>query len=310
MGSRTSLEAGGLTRKHRSLQLSRVHTGILMAIPASLFTFALLVYPILNVFWSSLYELNLAEPANTAFRGLGNFVDILFRDPNFWLVVRNTVFFTAIVVGAELAIGFLLALVLNQTFPGRGFFRTAFMTPWVIPPVVVALVWAWILNDTYGILNYLLMRIGIITQPVLWLGDVRTAMWSVIAIDIWRETPFFTLVLLAGLQAIPTDLYEASAIDGASRVQKVWFVTLPLLKPSILVSLLVRTMSAFKIFDLIYVLTHGGPAGQTEVLATYIYKTAFTYMDIGRGSALAVIMLVIVLVLSYCYIRLLGEKQD
>jgi ABC-type sugar transport system permease subunit len=294
----------------RGVNLSKTQTGVLMALPAFVLTFALLIYPIINVFWLSLHRANLARPDRFAFVGLQNFENILFHDSQFWTVIRNTLFFTVVVVVSELILGFFIALALNREFAGRGLFRTLSMTSWVIPPVVTGLIWAWILNDTYGIINYLLRQLNIISRPILWLGDIKTAMWSVIAIDIWRETPFFCLNLLAGMQTIPHELYEAAHIDGANRFQSIVHVMLPMIKPAILVSLLIRTMSAFKTFDLIYVLTHGGPAGQTEVLATYIHRTAFGFMDMGKGSALSVIMLGIVVVCSIFYIKLLGQDSE
>jgi ABC-type sugar transport system permease subunit len=144
----------------------------------------------------------------------------------------------------------------------------------------------------------------------LWLGDAQTALMSVILIDVWRETPFFILILLAGMQTVPLELYEAVEIDGGNRFVKIIHVMLPLIKHSILISLLIKTMSAFKIFDLIYVLTHGGPAGSTEVLATYTYKTTFEYMKIGLGSAMSILILIIVIALSMVYVKMLGKQEN
>jgi ABC-type sugar transport system permease subunit len=273
-------------------------------------TFVLLLYPIFWVFRSSLYDLSLSQIGQPKFIGIDNFRHILTDDPYFWTAVKNTFVFTGIAVPLELTLGFLIALPLNRAMKGRGIFRMLFMLPWVTPPVVAALMWAWLLNDSYGLINYILLKIGILTTPRLWLGDLRTALACIILIDAWRETPFFILILLAGMQTVPTELYEAAKIDGAGRYRQIRYVMLPLIKPSIMVALLVRTMAAFKIFDLIYVLTHGGPAGATEVLATYTYKTSFAFMKMGLGSALAIIILGIVIIISGLYIKFLGQQEN
>jgi ABC-type sugar transport system permease subunit len=299
-----------LHRKRGGFAMTRTQTAILLVAPAIIMTFILLLYPIILVFRNSLYDLSLARVSEAKFIWLNNFWRLLTGDPYFLKAVKNTFIFSGIAVPLELTLGFLVALLLNDPMKGRGIFRTLLMLPWVTPPVVAALMWAWLLNDSYGLINYALLKMGILTNPRLWLGDLRTAMACVIVIDTWRETPFFILILLAGMQTVPAELYEAAKIDGASRFRQIWHVMLPLIRSSIMVALLVRTMAAFKIFDLIYVLTHGGPAGATEVLATYTYKTTFAFMKLGLGSAMAIIILAIVIIISGLYVKLLGRQEN
>jgi ABC-type sugar transport system permease subunit len=299
-----------LQRRRGDFSLTRTQTAILLASPALLLTFVLLLYPIVSVFRNSLYELSLARVSESHFVGLGNFQHLLTDDPYFLTALRNTLIFSGIAVPLELILGFLIALLLNDAMKGRGIYRTLLMLPWVTPPVVAALMWAWLLNDSYGLINYGLLKLGILSAPRLWLGDLQTALLCVILIDAWRETPFFILILLAGMQTVPVELYEAAKMDGAGGFRRVRHVMLPLIRPSLMVALLVRTMAAFKIFDLIYVLTHGGPAGATEVLATYTYKTTFAFLKMGMGSALAIIILGIVVLLSGIYVVLLGKQEN
>lgn len=293
----------------KGFYLNKTQTAVIFASPAIIFTFVLLLYPIVTVFRNSMYDIKLYVQQPLKFIGFENFSSIFTKDPYFWTAFKNTLIFTGIAVPLELCVGFFLALLLNLKIRARGIYRTLLLLPWVTPPVVAALMWAWLLNFNSGLVNYLLTNIGILSSPRLWLGEAQTALLSVILIDLWRETPFFILVLLAGMQTVPIELYEAVKIDGGNFFAQIRYVMLPLIKHSILISLLIRTMSAFKIFDLIYVLTHGGPAGATEVLATYTYKTTFEFMKIGLGSAMSIFILLIVIILSVIYIRLLNKQE-
>jgi len=182
-----------------------------------------------------------------------------------------------------------VALVLNQSFRGRGIVRTISLLPWALPTALMGLAWAWIFNDQYGIVNDILLRLGILKTGISWLGDPTLAMMAVIIADVWKTTPFIALLLLAGLQSISSDLYEAHSIDGASAWQSFWKITVPLLMPQIVIALLFRFAQAFGIFDLIQVMTGGGPAGATETVSIYIYGTVMRYLDFGYGAALVVV---------------------
>ncbi|MGV0023367.1 carbohydrate ABC transporter permease [Phormidesmis priestleyi] len=199
----------------------------------------------------------------------------------------------------ELIIGMGIALVLNQTFRGRGVVRTIAILPWALPTALIALAWTWIFNDQYGVFNDILLRLGLIQTGINWLGNPTLAMISVIIADVWKTTPFISILLLAGLQSIPSDLYEAQAIDGASPWQSFRQITLPLLLPQVVIALLFRLAQAFGIFDLIAVMPGGGPGGATETVSLYIYATVMRYLDFGYGAALVVVtFLLLVLVVA------------
>jgi multiple sugar transport system permease protein len=189
----------------------------------------------------------------------------------------------------ELIFGLGIALVLNQSFPGRGAVRTIAIIPWALPTAIMALAWAWIFNDQFGVVNDILMRLGLIQQGINWLGNPALAMVAVVVADVWKTTPFISILLLAGLQSISEDLYEAHAIDGATPWQSFRQITLPLLMPQITIALLFRFAQAFGIFDLIQVMTGGGPGGATEMVSVYIYANVMRYLDFGYGAALVVV---------------------
>jgi multiple sugar transport system permease protein len=228
-------------------------------------------------------------------------------DGRFWQSLWNTSIFTLASVFLELILGMAVALVLNQSFRGRGIVRTISLLPWALPTALMGLAWAWIFNDQYGIVNDILLRLGILQTGVSWLGDPTLAMMAVILADVWKTTPFIALLLLAGLQSISSDLYEAHAIDGASAWQSFWKITIPLLLPQIVIALLFRFAQAFGIFDLVQVMTGGGPAGATEMVSIYIYGTVMRYLDFGYGAALVVVTFLLlvaaVAIAAYCLSR-------
>jgi multiple sugar transport system permease protein len=245
-------------------------------------------YPILRAFWLSLFTQNLGTQLQLNFSGLENYGRMI-GDGRFWQSMGNTTVFTVGSVLLELIIGMGVALVLNQSFRGRGVVRTIALLPWALPTALMGLAWAWIFNDQYGIVNDILLRLGLIETGISWLGDPTLAMIAVILADVWKTTPFIALLLLAGLQSISSDLYEAHSIDGATAWQSFWKITVPLLLPQIVIALLFRFAQAFGIFDLIQVMTGGGPAGATETVSLYIYGTVMRYLDFGYGAALVVV---------------------
>ena len=263
-------------------------TGWLMVIPALLVLALVFVYPIGRAFWLSLFTENLGTQLQPFFSGLANYGRMV-GDGRFWQSIQNTAIFTAISVFLELLLGMGIALVLNQSFRGRGLVRTVAIIPWALPTAVMGLAWAWIFNDQYGVVNDILQRLGSIDTGINWLGDPTLAMLALIVADVWKTTPFISIILLAGLQSISADLYEAHAIDGANSWQSFRQITLPLLMPQILISLLFRFAQAFGIFDLVQVMTGGGPGGATETVSIYIYSTVMRYLDFGYGSALIVV---------------------
>ncbi len=263
-------------------------TGWMLLIPALIFLLLVFAYPILRAFWLSLFTQNLGTQLKLVFSGLANYGRMI-NDGRFWQSLWNTTVFTTASVLLELIIGMGVALVLNQSFRGRGVVRTIALLPWALPTALMGLAWAWIFNDQYGIINDILLRLGLIETGISWLGDPTLAMIAVILADVWKTTPFIALLLLAGLQSISSDLYEAHSIDGATAWQSFWKITVPLLLPQIVIALLFRFAQAFGIFDLIQVMTGGGPAGATETVSLYIYGTVMRYLDFGYGAALVVV---------------------
>lgn len=264
--------------------------------PAALLLAAVTAVPMGYVVWLSLQSRTPFRPP--AFAGLDNYLRLAL-DARFWNALGNTAYFTAASVALELALGLAVALAVARAGRMRSLVYGAILVPWAIPTVVSARMWEWMYNPEIGVLNYLL------GARVNWLGDPVWALHAAIAMDVWKSTPFVALLLLAGLQGIPRDLYRAAAVDGASAWAAFLRLTLPLLAPVILVAAVFRTIDALRVFDAIYVLTGGGPANGTETLSIYAYKVLFQALDFGYGSALAVAVLAITAVATFAYARLL-----
>ncbi|MFC0189797.1 ABC transporter permease subunit [Fictibacillus aquaticus] len=229
------------------------------------------------------------------------------QDKRMWLALKNTTVFTVISVFVELVLGLAIALLINKAFFGRGLVRATILIPWAIPTAVSALMWKYLYDGQNGIVAKVFAEIGLVDNMTDLLTSSTGAMFSVIFADVWKTTPYMALLLLAGLQTIPSSLYEAASIDGATKWKQFTTVTLPLLKSSILVALLFRTLDAFRVFDLVYVLTGGGPASSTETISSLAYKVMFEQSNFGDGSALSVIVFVCVAVISMIYIKFLGR---
>jgi multiple sugar transport system permease protein len=263
-------------------------TGWILVIPALLLLLLVFAYPIGRAFWESIFTKNLGTELQPVFSGIDNYTRMAL-DGRFWSSLRNTTVFTVASVVLELLIGMGIALLLNQSFRGRGAIRTIAILPWALPTALIALAWTWIFNDQYGVVNDILLRLGLIKTGINWLGEPTLAMIAVIIADVWKTTPFISILLLAGLQSIPSDLYEAHSLDGATAWQSFRQITLPLLMPQILIAALFRFAQAFGIFDLIAVMTGGGPGGATETVSLYVYSTVMRYLDFGYGAALVVV---------------------
>ena len=266
------------------------------------------LFPLLWTVWESLHLHDLRMPwLGQPFIGLDNYVEAL-REPRFWGALGHTIFFAVTSVSLELLIGLWFALALNRAFRGRGLVRAAVLVPWAIPTVVSALLWRFMFEGQYGIANSALVSVGALREPLVWLIDPVLAWVPVILSDVWKTTPFVALLLLAGLQNIDSSLYEAARIDGASAWRQFRPVTLPLLKPALLVALIFRTLDAFRVFDLIYALTGGGPGTSTEPIALYTFNALLQNLQFGYGSALSVIVFLITFGLAVVYIRFLGAE--
>ena len=274
-------------------------------LPSLLFVGIFSVYPIFDSFRLSFYRMILTLPwLGQKFVGWENYRD-LSADPVALDSLRTSLIFVAVTTPIEVLLGLAMALVLNESFRGRGWLRAIVLVPWAVPTVVSSQMWRFIFNDRYGLFNFLLF--GDATQWY-WapLAEPHLALSSIMIADIWKTSSFAALIILAGLQGIPQELYEAASIDGATTWQKFRQITLPLVKPALLLALVFRTIDALKVFDLVFVMTQGGPADTTNVLQFYGYKKSFAEGMIGYGSAIAVVVFLISLVLSTLYIRLAG----
>jgi trehalose/maltose transport system permease protein len=278
-------------------------SGFRFVAPALAVMGGIAVYPLLQVFYLSLYRRLLIFDINR-FIGLENY-RFLWQDDRFWNALKNTVYFTGVSVFAETLLGLGIALLLNRSFAWRNGVRTLILLPWAIPTVVSARMWEWVFNPEFGVLNFFL------GTKVNWLGDPWLAMLAAVFADIWKTTPFVAILLLAGLQVIPRELYQAARVDGAGTWALFWKITLPLLKPVLLVVLIFRTLDAWRVFDVIYVLTAGGPANTTETLSLYAYKVLFQTLQFGYGSALSAVTFLFVGGITVFYLNLYRrERKD
>jgi multiple sugar transport system permease protein len=275
--------------------------------PCFLFVIIFAFYPILYSFYLSLHKIILSLPGlGQPFVGLDNYRE-LFQDRVAVHSLINTLIFVFTTTFFEILFGLMIALVLNKHFKGRGMVRAAILVPWAIPTVVSSQMWRFIFNDNYGLMNFMLF--GSDTSAyTAWLANPTSAFAAIIIADVWKTSSFAGLLILAGLQIIPDELYEAAEIDGASAWQQFTKITLPLIKPALLIALLFRTMDAFRVFDLVFVMTQGGPADSTNVLQFYGYKKIFTEGLMGYGSTISVLVFLITLVISLFYIKVVGTK--
>lgn len=277
---------------------------VLFIAPAIAVLLALSIYPLIYSLTVSLQQ----ETSGGVVWGLGNFARLL-SDDFFLTAMVHTFIYAAVALTCEFFLGLGLALLLNDRIRGRSLFRASLLVPMMLPSVVVGVVWRLILNPNFGAINGTLKQFGINTEGLTWTASPVLAMFSVIAVDVWQWTPFVFLVLLAGLQAIPQEPYEAALIDGSSRWQTFWHVTLPLLKPAILIVLLLRTMDLLRVFDQIFILTEGGPGFATETISLYIYRTAFRFFDFGYATAMSFVLLALTNVISAIYIKFLQARE-
>lgn len=279
----------------------------LLCAPALLAIGAVALFPLAWTVWESLHLHDLRMPwRGQPFVGLAHYAAAA-RDARFLAAAGHTAFFAAVTVALELGLGLGLALALHRPFRGRGVARTAALLPWALPTVVAALVWRFLFDGPAAPANLVATGLGADT-PLAWLADAWLAWIPIVLADVWKTTPFVALLLLAGLQAIDPELYEAARVDGASRWQRFRHVTLPLLRPALLVAILFRALDAFRVFDLIYVLTNGGPGTATEPLALYAFKALLRDLRFGYGSALSVAIFLIAFALTWLYVRVAGGQ--
>ena len=283
--------------------------------PAMVLLILMNIFPLLWSLFLSFHDYDAKMPKSPRFIGANNYIDIL-SDPDIWGYFRTTAYFVVLAVSAQFLIGFGLALLLNRHFTGKGIVTTLLLIPMMLSPVIVALFWRFILaSDNSGLLNFLLSPIqyipvirDVFSPPIKWTTVAENAMLAVVIVDTWMWSPFMMLIALAGLSAIPKYLYEAADVDRASAWFKFRRITLPLVSPLLLIALLFRTMDAFKMFDIVYVLTHmGGPGRVTETVSMNLYRMAFLNFDTGKACALAYILLIIIVALSNIYVKYLNK---
>lgn len=276
----------------------------LLLIPSVVVVFGIVLYPILRTVWTSLHDVNSPFPGAYPWVGLQNYGDLI-SDGAVWSSVLRTLYFTLLSTTLEIGLGIGLALLLNAPLRARWLFRAVIVLPWALPTVVNAQMWKFILNAQYGALNAVLTQLHLADDYRSWLGSPFLALNMVTLADVWKNTSLVAFFLLAGLQTIPRGLHEAARVDGASAWRRFLHITLPLLKSSIVVVLVLRTIEAFKVFDIIYVMTRGGPANGTQSIAYFTYVRAFSDESFGYGSALAMFIVLFILVMAALYIRAL-----
>lgn len=280
--------------------------GYLFVAPMLVFVVAVILFPLTHAFSTSLYR---EAGVNVRFVGLGNYTR-LWDDAAFWNSLRVSAVFTILSVVLHLALAMPVALFLNQLRRGRTAVRLAFLTPWMVTPVIGAIAWVWLLDPHFGVVNHLLRSAGVIGHNKVWLGEPGLALGSIVAVDVWRGFPFVMLIVLAGLQTVPKEQYEAASIDGAGAFQRFCFVTLPHLRYLLVVATTLDVINTIRTFDIVAVMTRGGPVNATEVLPVLIFNTAFQANRFGPAAAIGVVLLALLLIFSTLYILLLQSERS
>ena len=281
--------------------------GVILLAPAFALLALIVVYPIGKLFYNSFFDMRLSGGQGAKWIGWQNYADMI-KDSAFWDATWNTVLITLVTVPGALLVGLGLALLANLPFKRQWPVRLALLLPWALPLAFAGLIWAWFFHTEYGFINDVWIRFG--GEPRMWLLSPVSAFTAICIAIIWKSSSFMALILLAGLQMIPKSLYEAAEVDGASRWQQFWQITIPMLMPSIVVALIFRTITALQTFDIPYTMTKGGPGNATETLAMYIHKTTIDYLDVGFGSTLAVGMFVLSLILTVVYLRHISRQES
>lgn len=267
-----------------------------------------ILYPMADGIRISLMRMKLTSPLPNRYVGFDNYVALL-HDPVFWTTLRTTVIWTVANLVAQMMLGLALALLLNERLKARGLFRSVALIPYIVPSVAAALIWRWMYDGSAGIINAILVKLGLITDYRPWLGDISTALPAVIVESVWKGTPFVMIMLLAGLQTISPEYYEASAIDGANAWQRLIDITLPLLRPTIAVAMILTTVYTVNNFNAIWLMTQGGPLGSTDILFTSAYKIAFERFDFGMAATISVVLFGILAVFAGLYLFLVEREE-
>ncbi|GGD77916.1 carbohydrate ABC transporter permease [Paenibacillus nasutitermitis] len=284
------------------------HLGKILVAPALIGLSFVVVYPLITNILMGFQDMNMTQPDSSGWVGFDNYRQ-LFADPIFRKAISNTLIWTVLGVILQLMVAVPLSLLLNIEFKGMGFYRGALLIPWVMPSVVAAFTWVWMYDGSFGIINYFLMELNFISEPVIWLGNPDTALYAVLAEQVWKGFPFPMIMLLAALQAIPKDIYEAANVDGATALQKIFRITIPQILPSLALCTVFITIWTFNSFENIWLMTEGGPLNSSETLTTYVYRVAFQSFDLGVASSSALVMFALLSVVIILYARYISKQE-
>lgn len=296
-------------KRRLSLREQDARIAWLLVAPSLLVIAGVTLWPILSTFILSFFVAPTGINQVRTFVGFGNYLEML-RDPAFWETIRRTLYFTVVSVGLELTFGLAVAQLIHSRPWGWKFLRFSLIIPWAVPTIVNGAMWRWIYSADFGALNGILLQLGLIKHYVPWLTLSSAAMNLVILADLWHTMPFVALILQAALASLPEDLNEAAAVDGANALQRFWHIRLPLLRPAILVALIVRTVEAFRVFDIVYIITSGGPASKTITISYLTYLYSFSYGKQGTGAALSFLISIFTIAMAILYIRFLYRPEE
>ena len=305
-----SIKSNSLPLKRRfTLRQQDVRTAWLLLSPSLLVILGVTLWPVISTFILSFFNAPTGIDQVRTFVGFGNYIEML-RDQTFWETIRRTLYFTIVSVGLELSLGLAIAQLIHSRPWGWQFLRISLIIPWAVPTIVNGAMWRWIYSADFGALNGLLLQLGLIKHYVPWLTLPDMAMNLVIVADVWHTMPFVALVLQAALATLPEDLDEAAAVDGANAWQRFWKIRVPLLRPAILVALIVRTVDAFRVFDIVYIITSGGPAYRTLTITYLTYLNSFAFGKQGIGAALSFLISMFTIIMALIYIRFLYRPEE
>jgi len=304
-----AVESPPISKAPLSLRQQDARTAWLLLAPSLLILLGITLWPVISTLILSFFNAPTGINQTRTFVGFGNYIEMLM-DQTFWETIWRTLYFTAVSVGLELGLGLAIAQLIHSKPWGWQFLRISLIIPWAVPTIVNGAMWRWIYSADFGALNGLLMALGLIKHYVPWLTLTNMAMNLVIIADVWHTMPFVALVLQAALATLPEDLDEAAAVDGANAWQRFWQIRVPLLRPAILVALIVRTVDAFRVFDIVYIITAGGPAYKTLTITYLTYLNSFSFGKQGTGAALSFLISAVTIVLALIYIRILYRPEE
>lgn len=297
------------------LEKTKVRTAWIFLSPILIALALIALWPLLRTIYFSFTDADLGDLSQYRFIGLDNYLKYddgqwvgLLTDGDWWHAVFNTIYFTVISVSLETVIGLIIALILNQSFPGRGLVRAAVLIPWAVPTIVSAKMWSWMLNDQFGVINHALVKLGVLTEAIAWTAHPDFVMASVVMVDVWKTAPFMALLILAALQMLPTDCYEAARVDGIHPVKVFFKVTLPLIRPALMVAIIFRAMDALRVFDVIYVLTSNN--AKTMTMSIYARQQLVEFQSVGYGSAASTLLFMTIALCIIIYVMVGKVRFD